>query len=183
MNGRTCLSAELPDAVLTQPYSTLNITVIFKRSVMCGFQCSPSTSYVILRLDCSRMGGNLGWTSAVSQRRKPALGCSAFSSYGDKRVHTNKTHQTHGCAAGKWANGRNCSSMTSMASLRCYVRSVTQKADCREERNPFVLRRMQLSLLLFHIGKCKTKTWLKHWFAETLPYIFQKQVGPGVNLV
>lgn len=39
MNGRTCLSAEPPDAVLTQPYSTLNITVIFKRSIMCGFHC------------------------------------------------------------------------------------------------------------------------------------------------
>lgn len=36
--------------------------------------CCLPTSYVILRVDCSNMGGNLGCTSAVSQRRKPAFG-------------------------------------------------------------------------------------------------------------
>lgn len=38
MNRRTCVFAKLPDTVLMQTYSTLNITVIFKRSIMCGFQ-------------------------------------------------------------------------------------------------------------------------------------------------
>ena len=40
---------------------------------------------MILRLDCNRIGVNLGCTSAVSQRRKPALGCMAFTSWSDRR--------------------------------------------------------------------------------------------------
>lgn len=32
------------------------------------------TSYVIFKLDCNKIGVKLGWTSAVSQRRKVSLG-------------------------------------------------------------------------------------------------------------
>lgn len=38
------------------------------------------TSYVIFKLDCNKIGVKLGWTSAVSQRRKVSLGWRVFNS-------------------------------------------------------------------------------------------------------
>lgn len=69
-----------------------------------------TTSYVILRLDCSRMGGNLGLTSAVSHRRKAALGRSAFSSCSDRETERERGREKrqetqHERTAGRRANG------------------------------------------------------------------------------